>query len=266
MHIAPRQLSPLKRAADQFGGAGIIRSSGGSGGHPIALPAITPATKQEIFMSNAVHATRALDHLSARDPAAGDAAIIEFAGVRSLTGASKKAAVPAYTVTARVLHWVTALVIVLMIPLGVIIGNDWGGPLRDLLYGLHESLGTLLIPVVLVRLVHRLRNPTLPLPHEIPALQRFAAHATHAGLYALLVAQPLVGWLATSASGMPITVFGLFALPPITAENPAFSEQLFLLHGLIAAAIAGLVAAHIGAALYHHVVRKDGVLMRMITG
>ena len=176
------------------------------------------------------------------------------------------AVVPAYTVTARALHWVTALAIVLMIPLGVIIGNDWGGPLQDSLYGLHESLGALLIPVVLARLVHRLTNPPLPLPHDIPALQRFAAHATHGGLYALLVAQPLLGWLATSASGAPIKILGLFALPPIAAEDPAFSEQLFMLHGLNGIAIAGLVAAHIGAALYHHVVRKDRVLMRMITG
>jgi cytochrome b561 len=169
-------------------------------------------------------------------------------------------------VTARVLHWITALIIALMIPLGVIIGNDWGGPLQDLLYGLHESIGTLLIPLILARLVYRLANPPLPLPDDIAALQQFAAHATHVGLYALLVAQPLVGWIATSASGAPITVLGLFVLPPIAPENHAFSEQLFALHGWIGFAIAALVAAHIAAALYHHVVRKDRVLMRMISG
>jgi cytochrome b561 len=76
----------------------------------------------------------------------------------------------------------------------------------------------------------------------------------------------LVGWIAVSASGMPVTVLGLLALPPIAPENRAFSEQLFELHGLIGFAIAGLVAMHIGAALYHHLVRKDRILMRMITG
>jgi cytochrome b561 len=153
-----------------------------------------------------------------------------------------------------------------MIPLGVMIANDWGGPLRSSLYGLHETLGALLIPIVLARLGHRLTNPSLPLPQDIPALQRFAAHMAHVGLYALLVAQPLVGWIAMSASGAPVTVLGLFALPPIAQENRVFSEQLVVLHGLIGLSIAGLVAVHVGAALYHHVVRKDRVLMRMTAG
>jgi cytochrome b561 len=229
--------------------------------------AILLATKQEPPMYEAAHAVRQLDHLPARTSIAADAAVIEFTkprlpAVTNPTGAGARA----YTVTARVLHWLTALVIALMIPLGVIIGNDWSGPLQNFLYGLHETLGALLIPIVLARLGHRLTNPPLPLPQDIPALQRFAAHMTHAGLYALLVAQPLVGWIAMSASGAPVTVVGLFALPPIAQENRVISEQFFVLHGLIGFSVAGLVAAHVGAALYHHVVRKDRVLMRMITG
>jgi cytochrome b561 len=210
-------------------------------------------------MSNTANVTRKIDHLMARIAITADAAVIEFAKPRLLAVTSlTSAAAPAYTVTARVLHWV--------IPPGVIICNDWGGPLQNSLYGLHESLGALLIPVVLARIGHRLTNPPLQLPQDIPALQRFAAHLTHVGLYVLLIAQPLVGWIAMSASGAPVTVLGLFALPPIAPENRVFSEQLFVLHGLIGFSIAGLIAAHIGAALYHHVVRKDRVLMRMITG
>jgi cytochrome b561 len=218
-------------------------------------------------MSDAAHAARQLDQLSGRIPIAADAALIEFTKPRLPVATNPTSAgASAYTVTARVLHWVTALVIALMIPLGVMISNDWGGPLRNSLYGLHETLGALLVPIVLTRLGHRLTNPPRPLPRDIPALQRFAAHMTHVGLYALLVAQPLVGWIAMSASGAPATVLGLFALPLIAQENRLFSEQLFVLHGLIGLSIAGLVAAHVGAALYHHVVRKDRVLMRIITG
>jgi cytochrome b561 len=218
-------------------------------------------------MSDAAHAACQLDHLSVRFPIALDAAVIEMTKPRLPAVINPtSAAIPAYTVTARVLHWITALVIGLMIPLGVMIGNDWGGPLRSSLYGLHETLGALLIPIVLARLGRRLTNPPLPLPQDIPALQRFAAHMTHVGFYALLLAQPLVGWIAMSASGAPITLLGLFALPPIAQENRVFSEQLSVLHGLIGLSIAGLVAAHVGAALYHHAVRRDRVLMRMITG
>jgi cytochrome b561 len=82
----------------------------------------------------------------------------------------------------------------------------------------------------------------------------------------LAMLQPFCGWIATSAYRAPIPVFGLFNLPPIWPENRAFSEQLFFVHNLMGIAIAGLAAAHIGAALYHHFVRKDRVLMRMITG
>ena len=85
-------------------------------------------------------------------------------------------------------------------------------------------------------------------------------------LYALLIVQPFTGWIATSAYRAPVIVFGLFELPPIWRESRAFSEQLFFVHGLIGIAIACLVAAHIGAALYHHFVRRDRVLLRMITG
>jgi cytochrome b561 len=173
---------------------------------------------------------------------------------------------PAYTITARVLHWITAFLILSMIPLGVVIANDWGGSAQDYLYDLHRSVGAAIIPLVILRLIYRWTHPPLPLPDDIPAIQRLAAHATHWGLYALLMVQPFTGWIATSAYRASVTVFGWFELPPIWFENRAFSEQMFFLHSLIGNAIAGLVATHIGAALYHHFVRKDRILMRMITG
>ena len=126
---------------------------------------------------------------------------------------------PAYTMTARLLHWITALVILFMIPIGVIIANEWGGSLQNSLR-----------------------------------------------LYALLIVQPFVGWIATSAYPASIKVFGWVELPPIWSENRALSGQLFFIHRWIGIAIAGLVVAHVGAALHHHFVRKDRVLMRMITG
>jgi cytochrome b561 len=173
---------------------------------------------------------------------------------------------PAYTMTARLLHWITALVILFMIPTGVVIANEWGGSLQDSLYDLHRSMGAVLIPIVIPRLIHRWANPPLPLPNDIPAIQRLAAHATHWGLYTLLIVQPVAGWIATSAYPASITVFGWVELPPIWFENRAFSDQLFFIHRLIGIAIVGLVVAHVGAALHHHFARKDRVLMRMVTG
>jgi cytochrome b561 len=171
---------------------------------------------------------------------------------------------PAYTITARVLHWITAFLILSMIPLGIVIARDWGGSAQDFLYDLHRSIGAAVIPLVILRLIYRWAHPPLPLPDNIAAIQRRAAHATHWSLYALLIVQPFTGWIATSAYRAPVIVFGLFELPPIWPENRAFSEQLFSVHNLIGIAIACLAAAHIAAALYHHFVRKDRILMRMI--
>jgi cytochrome b561 len=172
----------------------------------------------------------------------------------------------AYSLTARTLHWITAALVLTMLPLGVVIANEWGGPLQDPLYDLHRSIGTVIMPLVILRLGYRLTHPPLPLPGDIPPIQQFAAHATHWGLYALLIVQPFVGWAATSAYGAPIVVFGAFQLPPILAKDSMLSERLFVVHALIAGTIACLAALHIGAAFYHHFVRRDQVLMRMING
>jgi cytochrome b561 len=175
-------------------------------------------------------------------------------------------ATPAYTVTARTLHWITASLVLFNLPLGLVIANHWGGPLQDPLYNLHRSIGALIIPVILVRFLYRLAHPPAPLPDDIPPLQKRAAGATHWALYALLIAQPFLGWIGTSAYPAPIVVFGLFELPAIWHEDRAFSDRILLVHSLTGLAIACLLAAHIGAALHHHFVRKDSILMRMVSG
>jgi cytochrome b561 len=176
------------------------------------------------------------------------------------------ASTAAYTPFAHVLHWLTAVLVLAMIPLGFIIANVQDLPGQDALYDLHRSIGVLLLPIAVVRLAYRLAHPPLPLPADIPAVQRLAAELVHWALYALLIAQPIVGAIATSAYRAPITVFWLFALPPIWREDRAFSDQAFAAHSAIGIALAVLLCAHIGGALFHHFIRRDRVLMRMVTG
>jgi cytochrome b561 len=173
---------------------------------------------------------------------------------------------PAYTAAARVLHWLVAVLVLLMIPLGIVIANEWGGPVQTPLYNLHKSIGAVLLPIIVVRLIYRWTHPPLPLPADIPPVQQLAAHATHWALYALLVAQPTVGWIATSAYPAPLPVFGLFELPHIWREDRAFSDQVMMLHRFVGIALAILLVGHIGAALQHHFIRKDRILLRMTTG
>jgi cytochrome b561 len=175
-------------------------------------------------------------------------------------------AVPAYTVTARGLHWLTAVLVLIQIPLGIVIANEWGGPQQEPLYNLHKSIGAVILPLVIVRLINRLIYPPLPLPADIPPNLQVIAHATHWTLYVLLIAQCLLGWVATSAYPAPLPVFGLFELPKIWPEDKPLSERLFVVHRWMGIVIGVIALLHIATAVYHHYVRRDRVLMRMITG
>src|SRR5262245_18614995 len=138
-----------------------------------------------------------------------------------------------YSVTARVWHWVTAALVLTMIPIGIVMANFSLGPTGDVLYDIHRSIGAVLMPLVLLSLLYRLRNPPPPLPADIPPIQQLAAHATHWLLYVLLIIQPIVGWIATSAYRAPIRVFWLFELPPIWPVDQALSERMFTVHRLL---------------------------------
>jgi cytochrome b561 len=173
---------------------------------------------------------------------------------------------PGYTPIARALHWVTAALVLTMMPIGIAMANANFGAAQDALYHVHRSIGALLIPIAIVRLLYRSGHPAPPLPIDVPAIQQFAAHATHWGLYALLIVQPLVGWIATSAYRAPVLFFWLFEIPPIWPEDRAFSEKMFAAHRFLGIAMALLICAHIAGALYHHFIRKDRVLVRMVSG
>jgi len=172
----------------------------------------------------------------------------------------------AYTVTARTLHWIVAALVLTQVPLGIIIANKWGGELQETLYDLHKSFGAVLIPIIFIRVIYRLMNSPPPLPKDLSETQQFAAHATHMILYGLLVLQPMIGWIATSAYPAPMPVFGLFNLPLIWPENRELSGQLFVIHRWLCITIAIVATMHIAAALHHHFVRKDRILMRMTVG
>jgi cytochrome b561 len=171
-----------------------------------------------------------------------------------------------YTVTARVLHWLTALFVLSAIPAGIAMDRMGEGPMADFLFDLHRSLGAVLVPIVLFRIYWRLTHKPPPLPFDIPLSQRIVAEAVHYALYACVLVQPIIGWIATSAYRAPITVFWLIPLPPIWKEDRAFSEMLFTAHMYIGWAMCLLLTAHIGGALFHHFIRKDRVLLRMIHG
>jgi cytochrome b561 len=171
---------------------------------------------------------------------------------------------PRYAGIARVLHWTTAALVFLMVPVGFLLLELPAGPIQDTAFDLHRSTGVLLFALTVIRLGYRLGHPAPPLPDELAAVQKFAAGATHVMLYGLLLLQPLVGWWGPSAYGAPIRGFWLFPRPPLVAPDKALAEQVLALHGWLGLALVGVVAVHVGAALHHHFVRRDGILRRML--
>ena len=135
---------------------------------------------------------------------------------------------------------------------------------QNVFYTVHRSLGVLVLFLMLVRLAYRAFNGAPAPEPTITPLQRVASHLVHLALYALLIAQGLIGWVATSAYGATISFFGLFTVPALVGKDEALSKPLFAVHEFIGFAIAGLLVMHIGAALDHHFVRHDGVLRRML--
>lgn len=172
-----------------------------------------------------------------------------------------------YSAVARTFHWLTAALVLTMLPIGIAMATfDLGPDVEDPLYHVHRSIGALVLVITAARLVYRVFNPAPPLPADMPALQQFAALFTHWALYALLIVQPIVGWIATSAYRAPVLFFWLFDLPPIWQEDRAFSEAMFVVHRTMGILIAVLICVHIAAALYHRFVLKDHVLRRMTSG
>jgi cytochrome b561 len=100
----------------------------------------------------------------------------------------------------------------------------------------------------------------------MPAWQRVAHHGTHVLMYVLFFAVPLLGWAASSAKGYPIVWFGVLPLPDWVAVDQELGQVLQDLHSLAAWALMALVVLHVGAALKHHLVDRDGLIHRMRPG
>jgi cytochrome b561 len=170
-----------------------------------------------------------------------------------------------YTRTAIALHWLLALAIVGSFGMGVYMTDLPVSPQRLKLYNWHKWAGICILSLSALRLLWRLTHrppPDVPMP----AWQQRASHAVHGLLYLLFFAVPLAGWAYSSAAGFPVVVFGVLPLPDFVSPDKALAEALKPLHKLLAFALAVLVLAHVGAALKHHFVDRDGLLGRMRPG
>jgi cytochrome b561 len=181
-----------------------------------------------------------------------------------------------YTMAQKVLHWVIAILVLFMILSGVMIGSfdnkpgveaGLGAGSFDLIYDLHKNVGLPVLFLMLLRIALRLTAGAPPYEPPLAAHERIGAAAVHGLLYLLLVLAPLTGWLIISAFPALPLWFGLFPVPGLIAPDATPDRPVYNMvlgpHEVMGWTIILLVIVHVGAALWHGFVKRDGVLARM---
>lgn len=175
-----------------------------------------------------------------------------------------------YAKVQRVLHWGIAALVLISLAGGLLLGlmgfesvtDTFGGGGRDLIYEYHKTFGLLILALMLIRLFVRFEHATPHYPASITPSQKLASSLVHYLLYVLLLAMPVLGWAATDALNYPVEFFA-FNLPQLLPKSQKIGALLFDWHRYIGWTLCALLVLHIGAALMHWLILKDGVMQRM---
>jgi len=167
-----------------------------------------------------------------------------------------------FTALQRLLHWLMAACILAMLFIGVGMVSTVM-PKYLTLVAIHKPLGIAILALALIRLAVRLRYGAPPLPADLPEPMKLAAHASHYAFYALMIAMPLLGWGMLSAAAYPVVLFGAWHLPAILPQSDSLHALLWDAHFYLAFAFFALILMHVAAALFHALVRRDGVFQTM---
>jgi len=167
-----------------------------------------------------------------------------------------------FTWAARLLHWVMAAMVLSMLFIGVAMVASLGR--YHTLVSIHRPLGIAVLGLVVVRFVVRRIGPLPPFLATMSAREQRIATWTEHALYALMFALPLVGWAMLSAARYPIVLHGWWHLPPILPHDAWLYAQLHELHELLAYLLFATFLVHIATVLFHILVKRDGLLRRML--
>lgn len=171
---------------------------------------------------------------------------------------------PRYTRTAIALHWLVGTGLIATFSLGFYMEGLPLSPSKLQLYSWHKWAGITLLVLAAARLGWRMSHPAPALPLSMGRMARLAAHAGHWVLYALMFAIPVSGWLMSSAQGFSVVWLGIVPLPDLVPKNASLGEVLKDAHVILNYSMLLAVIGHIGAALHHHLVKKDTVMTRML--
>ncbi len=169
-----------------------------------------------------------------------------------------------HATTVRLLHWVTAVLVLATIPAGVIMVQDGlARPVQDSLFIFHKNVGVVILLIVLVRLAVRVASPPPPLPAQMPDWQRRTAVITHWVLYVLLVVMAVSGYVRVRAGGFPVEALDALGVPTMIPKSESVEDAAQWVHLTTRFIIVAFILLHVGAALQHALLRRDGVFQRM---
>jgi cytochrome b561 len=173
-----------------------------------------------------------------------------------------------YSSMAILLHWLLFPMIVVTFGVGLYMSDLAFSPTRIRLYNWHKWAGVTILMLSALRLLWRLANPPPALSARMesvmPPWQRKAHRSTHALFYVLFFAVPLLGWAYSSAAGFQVVWFGVLPLPDFVPVNRDLADAVLKpAHQVSAFLLAAIVLVHVGVALKHHFIDRDGLLARM---
>ena len=166
--------------------------------------------------------------------------------------------------TTRLMHWLTAGLMLLVFVLAFSIDLATSRTSHTAILQLHRSVGITIWALTLVRLVWRRFAKYPDWPSDMPPAMQVAAKASEYALYALLLAQPILGLLQTSAHGDHVNLFFLGQLPALIEKNRSLAQLLLAVHKFVGFSLLSLIALHVSAALFHHLWRRDDTLTAML--
>lgn len=171
-----------------------------------------------------------------------------------------------YTRTARRLHWLIVALVFIQFITAFTMPDIGPHVVPGKLINLHLSFGLLILIVMAIRFIHRLLHPVPLEAAGTPPWENTVARLTHRLFYFILLAGPFLGWASASAHRLPVSLFGILPLPALAAPRARWALQAGDVHAWMMWALLVLIGLHVAAALYHHFIRHDNVLLRMRPG
>ena len=166
-----------------------------------------------------------------------------------------------YPIRTRILHWLTAILVFSALLIGFVMVNSIGS--YGALIGVHMTLGVTILAIVVVRAANRFTHRVPKLPETVGSVEHKLVVGSELSLYALMLAQPLVGLAMVSAAGQHAVIFGSLRLPRIAPFDADLYFALRQAHSVIAYLLVAVIAAHISAVLLHTLTLRDRMLSRM---